>query len=97
MKDYLENAVPANEYGTLRVHVKRAWGLRAADANGKSDPFVIVETGHHHKRSKVRFAAPPSTTAPCPSTAPCAVAKPFARPRSPALPRTHAQRARVLE
>eukprot|EP00966_Prymnesium_polylepis_P123543 2856363-Prymnesium_polylepis.1 len=53
MKEYLDNMVPANEAGTLRVTVKRAWGLRAADPNGSSDPFVVVSTVKGQQKGRV--------------------------------------------
>ena len=34
-----------SEYATLTVKVLRASGLRAADSNGFSDPYVILRVG----------------------------------------------------
>ena len=39
--------------GLLKVYLKSASGLKAADLNGKSDPYVIVCSGKHQKKSKV--------------------------------------------
>lgn len=39
--------------GTLKVFVRKATGLRAADLNGKSDPYVILRANDVEKRSKV--------------------------------------------
>ena len=35
----------ATATGTLKVRLERAAGLKAADPNGKSDPYVVLETG----------------------------------------------------
>ena len=39
--------------GLLKIMLKRGVGLKAADFNGKSDPYVIVRTGGMEKKSKV--------------------------------------------
>lgn len=39
--------------GVLKVTMRRAVGLRAADANGKSDPYVVVEAGGLTKQTRV--------------------------------------------
>lgn len=39
--------------GTLTVHLSRASGLRAADSNGKSDPYVKIKIGGQVERSAV--------------------------------------------
>ena len=39
--------------GQLKVHLKRGVGLKSADRNGKSDPYVIVRCGGAEKRSRV--------------------------------------------
>ena len=39
--------------GTLRVHLKKGIGLKAADLNGKSDPYVKVICSRQEKKSKV--------------------------------------------
>jgi|TARA_B110001469_G_scaffold116170_1_gene121186 Ca2+-dependent lipid-binding protein len=43
----------------LEVHVLRADGLRAADSNGKSDPYAKVSVGKkdvHKRQTKVLMA-----------------------------------------
>ena len=40
------------ERGVLRVRLHRAMGLRAADRNGKSDPYVVAHLAGHKKRTK---------------------------------------------
>ena len=42
--------------GTLTVHLKSASGLKAADLNGKSDPYVKVGVGGKEKQSRVQKA-----------------------------------------
>ena len=39
--------------GVLEVHVQCADGLRAADSNGKSDPYAKVRVGRHKGQTKV--------------------------------------------
>ena len=41
--------------GVLRVHLKQANGLMSADANGLSDPYVVVQVGQpkQEKKSKI--------------------------------------------
>ena len=39
--------------GTLKVLLKEGVGLKAADMNGKSDPYVIAKCGGQEKKSKV--------------------------------------------
>ena len=39
--------------GELRVEVVGAFGLLAADINGKSDPYVIVRTGEHKRKTRI--------------------------------------------
>ena len=39
--------------GVLKVHLRRAVGLVSADANGKSDPYVVVAVGGKQKKSSV--------------------------------------------
>ena len=41
-----------NEKGVLSVHLKRGIGLKAIDLNGKADPYVIVSSGSHEKKSR---------------------------------------------
>ena len=36
-----------------QVHLQRADGLRAADSNGKSDPYAKVSVGKHKGQTKV--------------------------------------------
>ena len=43
-------------HGVLRVHVVKAVNLRAADLNGKSDPYVVVHAGGVHKQTHVVHA-----------------------------------------
>ena len=38
--------------GVLKVTLKKGTGLKAADMNGKSDPYVIVSSGRQEKRSR---------------------------------------------
>ncbi|KAL1508137.1 hypothetical protein AB1Y20_007724 [Prymnesium parvum] len=40
------------ERGVLKVHLKRGTGLKSADLNGKSDPYVIVSCGGTEKKSR---------------------------------------------
>ena len=42
-----------NGKGVLKVHLRRAVGLVSADANGKSDPYVVVAVGGKQKKSSV--------------------------------------------
>ena len=42
-----------NQDGVLRVRLHSASGLKAADWNGKSDPYVVVRSGKVEARSKV--------------------------------------------
>ena len=37
----------------MRLHLVRGVGLRAADRNGKSDPYVVASTGKQKKKSHV--------------------------------------------
>ena len=46
--------------GLLRVHMQHAVGLRAADLNGKSDPYAIITSGGVSRRTAVC----PATLAP---------------------------------
>ena len=39
--------------GTLKVLLKRGVGLKAADLNGKSDPYVVVKCGGLEVKSRV--------------------------------------------
>ena len=41
------------EHGLLRLTIKRAQGLLAADLNGKSDPYVVALSGGVQRKSKV--------------------------------------------
>ena len=41
------------EQGVLTVHLRKGSGLKAADLNGKSDPYVQVSVGAQRKQSKV--------------------------------------------
>ena len=45
-------ATAAPPAGTLRVTLHRASGLRPADLNGLSDPYVKVRVGHHRKQTR---------------------------------------------
>ena len=45
-------SAPMELVGTLRVHLKRAYGLKPADLNGSSDPYVLVECGGEQGRTK---------------------------------------------
>ena len=42
-----------DQSGHLRLHLVRGVGLRAADRNGKSDPYVVASTGKQKKKSHV--------------------------------------------
>ena len=57
--------------GVLEVHVQCADGLRAADSNGKSDPYAKVSVGKkdvHKRQTKVSLtlALPHPTSSPSP-------------------------------
>jgi len=39
--------------GVLKVHLRKGVGLKAADLNGKSDPYVIASCGGETKKSRV--------------------------------------------
>ena len=43
----------AKGVGVLRVHLKRGAGLKAADLNGFSDPYVKVLSGGQQKKTKI--------------------------------------------
>ena len=43
-----------SQVGALRVTLKKANGLEAADLNGKSDPYVVFRCGEHERRSTVK-------------------------------------------
>jgi hypothetical protein len=49
-------------YAKLELHIERAVSLLAADANGKSDPYVVVEI--NNKRTGHKTAVAPMTLAP---------------------------------
>ena len=40
--------------GTLRVHLRKAIGLDSADLNGKSDPYVLLDSGSCQAKSNVK-------------------------------------------
>ena len=40
-------------HGELKIFLKKGVGLKAADMNGKSDPYVIVHSGRQEKKSKI--------------------------------------------
>lgn len=46
----VELLAPAQTMGVLRVYLYRAVGLKAADWNGKSDPYVKVQRGRVNRR-----------------------------------------------
>lgn len=46
---------PLAAVGTVRVTLKRAYGLKAADSNGKSDPYVKVVHGAKTKKTKIIY------------------------------------------
>jgi hypothetical protein len=46
-------ASPANVEGVLMVRLKRAVGLKAADINGKSDPYAVLCAGGQERTSRV--------------------------------------------
>jgi hypothetical protein len=57
-QDFVERVQPVNgtldpSQGTLKVTIKHANGLMAADSNGLSDPYVAVHAGGIAKKSKV--------------------------------------------
>ena len=57
-QDFVERVQPVNgtldpSQGTLKVTIKHANGLMAADSNGLSDPYVAVHAGGITKKSKV--------------------------------------------
>ena len=57
-QDFVERVQPVNgtldpSQGTLKVTIKHANGLMAADSNGLSDPYVAVHAGGFAKKSKV--------------------------------------------
>ena len=59
------------QMGVLEVHVQCADGLRAADSNGKSDPYAKVSVGKkdvHKRQTKVSLtlALPHPTSSPSP-------------------------------
>ena len=39
--------------GVLKILLKKGVGLKAADLNGKSDPYVIVCCGKQERKSKI--------------------------------------------
>ena len=41
--------------GVLKIHLKKGVGLKAADLNGKSDPYVILTCGKEVKKSKIIY------------------------------------------
>ena len=50
-----ELAARLTEKGSIRVHLDRGVGLKAADKNGKSDPYVAVTVGKTKKKTKVSY------------------------------------------
>ena len=42
--------------GLLRIKLQRAADLKAADRNGKSDPYVKVRAGGQEKKTNIRYA-----------------------------------------
>ena len=45
-------ARPGSARGVLRLHLQRGAGLKAADRNGKSDPYVVATVGRQQRRSR---------------------------------------------
>ena len=49
-----EKAARLTRKGTIKVHVKRAHGLKAADKNGLADPYVEMNIGKKVHKTKVK-------------------------------------------